>query len=38
MKKIKDFLKKIDTVDVFLFTAMGLYLSILIPNLIKLFS
>ena len=38
MKEIKNFLKKIDSVDIVLLTAMGLYMSILIPNLIKLFS
>ena len=35
---MKKLLKKIDSVDIFLFIAMGLYMSILIPNLIKLFS
>ena len=38
MEKIKQTLKKIDSVDIFLFIAMGLYMTILIPNLIKLFS
>ena len=38
MDKIKKTLKDIDSVDIFLFIAMGLYMAILIPNLIKLFS
>ena len=36
MKTIKTFIKKIDSVDVVLLTAMGLYLTLLISNLIKL--
>jgi len=35
---MKKLLKNIDSVDIFLFTALGLYLTILIPNLIKLLS
>lgn len=38
MHNIKQFLKQVDSVDIVLLTAMGLYMSILIPNLIKLFS
>ena len=37
MKKIKELVKKIDTVDVFLFTAFGLYMILLVSNLIKMF-
>lgn len=36
MKTIKTFIKKIDSVDVVLLIAMGLYMTLLISNLIKL--
>lgn len=35
MKKIKRFVSKIDTVDVVLLSAMGLYLSLLVHSLLK---
>jgi hypothetical protein len=37
MKKVKELIKKIDTVDVFLLTAFGLYMTLLISNVIKMF-
>jgi hypothetical protein len=37
MKKIKSTLKKIDSVDIVLITAFGLYMTLLISNLIKIF-
>ena len=38
MEKIKNYLKQIDSVDVVLLFAMGLYMAILIPNLVKVFG
>jgi hypothetical protein len=37
MQKLKEIIKKVDSVDVLLFTAMGLYGTLLIVNLSKLF-
>lgn len=36
MRKIKSIVRKIDSVDVVLFTAFGLYVTLLITNLIKM--
>ena len=37
MEKIKTIIKKVDSVDIVLFTAMSLYLASLITNVAKMF-
>ena len=38
MKKLQKLLKKLDSVTIFLLIALGLYITMIIPNIIKLFT